>query len=148
MLAVLEEGSSPASGYGLVFRYQDNDNYNVFAVDGLGRFSIWVRANGVWRELRDAGETWTPSAAVNPITQMNLLAIEIVGNTFNAFVNGVPVASVTDDTHASGMVGIYIASPPNGSTQIAVDMYQVVDSMLSLADSMTGSDYTPPTPSP
>lgn len=148
MLAVLEEGSSAASGYGLVFRYIDNDNYNVFAVDGLGRYSIWVRADGVWRELRDADETWTENPAVNRINDMNLLALEVEGDTFNAFVNGVQVASVTNDTHDAGLVGIYIASPPSGNATIAVDMYQVVDSMLSLADSMTGSDYNVPSESP
>src|SRR5207244_1180988 len=39
--ATLDPTSPPESGYGIVFRLIDELNYNVFAVDGRGRFSIW-----------------------------------------------------------------------------------------------------------
>lgn len=139
MVGVLEEGSSPASGYGLIFRYQDENNYNVFAVDGTGRFSIWVREDGVWRELRGTEENWTTNPAVVRIGEMNLLSMEISGDEISAFVNGEWVASIVDDTFDDGGIGIYLASPPNGRASILVDMFQVMDSPLILGESMTGN---------
>lgn len=152
MRALLETGSSPSSGYGLIFRYQDEDNYNVFAVDGLGRFSIWVRENGLWRELRETQNPWTLNNAVTSISEMNLLSLELADDEIRAFVNGEWVATLTDDTLDAGRIGIYVASPENGQSSILVDMFQVSDSPLSLAQSMTGSleddSNITPVPSP
>ena len=50
----LVEGQ-PESGYGLVFRRRDARNYYVFAVNGLGPWSVWALDAGVWRELRGSG---------------------------------------------------------------------------------------------
>lgn len=140
MTALLEESSSPASGYGIIFRYIDDDNYNVFAVDGLGRFSIWVRSEGVWHELRDAGESWSPNDIVMPLGQLNTLIVEVNDNQLIGYINGEMVTTVTDDTIASGQIGIYVASPPQGRASILVDTYQASETRFPLADSMTGSD--------
>ncbi len=145
MTALLEEDSSPASGYGIIFRYIDDDNYNVFAVDGLGRFSIWVRSEGVWHELRDAGESWSPNNIVMPLGQLNTLIVEVNDNQLIGYINGEMVTTVTDDTIASGQIGIYVASPPQGRASILVDTYQASETRFPLADSMTGND-DPTTP--
>lgn len=149
MRVLLEDSSSPASGYGLIFRYQDEDNYNVFAVDGLGRFSLWVRENGRWRELRETEQNWTENPAVQSLgAGMNLLSLEVSGNEIRAFVNGVWVANVMDDTFKDGGIGIYLASPPGGQTSILVDMYQVMETSLILGESMTGDVDGTSTPAP
>lgn len=139
MTAVLQTGSASTGAYGIIFRYVDDDNYNVFAVDGLGRFSIWTRENGTWRELRQEREAWSPHPIINGIGGMNNLAIQIQGGELIGFVNGELVTMVDDDTISSGRVGIYIATPNQGSTHILVAMYQTMDPTLSLAESMTGS---------
>ncbi|HRL10354.1 MAG TPA: protein kinase [Aggregatilineales bacterium] len=130
----LEEGSSEAAGYGLVFRYIDDNNYNVFAVDGLGRFSIWARIDGEWIELRDAGENWTQNDAVAPLGEFNSLMLDNFRNTFTGFINGVEVVSVTfEDSPASGAVGIYLASTQSGTASALIDSFSVV----KLTPSMT-----------
>ncbi|MBC7871635.1 MAG: serine/threonine protein kinase, partial [Chitinophagaceae bacterium] len=86
--AQLDSQSAAASGYGIIFNYVDNDNYNVFAVDGLGRFSIWVRETGQWRELRGESEQWTPNPAINPAGEMNTLTVSVMGNQLTGMVNG------------------------------------------------------------
>jgi len=72
MDAHLSDAASSASGYGIVFRYINPDNYNVFAVDGRGRFSIWVRESGVWYELRDADTTWTEHELLTRIRKLTV----------------------------------------------------------------------------
>ncbi len=85
--ATLDENSPPDSDYGIVFRYMDDLNYNVFAVDGQGRFGIWSLASGVWHELRDAEKQWSKSDFVNPIGQKNQITVTFVGDHLIGSVN-------------------------------------------------------------
>ncbi|MFW5692238.1 MAG: protein kinase domain-containing protein [Chloroflexota bacterium] len=145
----LVEDSAPASAYGIVFRYVDEDNYNVFAVDGRGRFSIWVRENGNWIELRNpdapADERWTPSEMINPGGNMNVLGVAVSGNTLTGYVNGEPVAVVMDDTIAAGRVGIYVATSEQANATALVDMFEIMEAPTSMTgvEAMTGSDTVP-----
>lgn len=131
MDAVLLPDSARASAYGIVFRYQDEDNYNVFAVDGLGRYSIWVRSEGVWRELRDAETTWTPNAAVNEIGIHNRLTLDIIGNGLTGYINNRRVFRLTDDTLPDGRIGIYFAAD-DGEMTVDVSNFQVYPSVPSM----------------
>ncbi|HRF96083.1 MAG TPA: DUF1080 domain-containing protein, partial [Aggregatilineales bacterium] len=136
----LNEGSASASGYGIIFRYYDEDNYNVFAVDGLGRYSIWVRYDGEWEELRDEDEDWTPDDAILPIGQMNTLEIEVSEDTFTGYVNGKEIIEVEDDSLDDGGIGIYVASTSESNTNVIIASYRVMESSSSMTDSMTGVD--------
>jgi hypothetical protein len=141
MKAGLQEGSSPPSGYGIVFRYLDEDHYNVFAVDGVGRYSIWVRDNGRWRELRAVTDDWTQDPAVQPMGKPNTLTLDVRGNQFTGYVNDQQVTSVTDSTIPAGSVGIYLATPAQGSADVLVDSYQVGEVSVQ---SMTGDETEVP----
>ncbi len=134
MVGRLETSSQPASGYGVVFRYQDENNYNVFAVDGMGRYSVWVRSDGEWIELRKAAENWTPSDSVNPLGEDNTLSVSIVGSTITGYVNDKRVAHVTDSTLPDGRIGIYFATD-DGEATVSIASYRVDASVPS----MTGS---------
>src|SRR5690606_4713454 len=114
----------PNSAYGIVFRYNDPQNYNVFAVDGMGRYSIWVREAGTWRELRGTEEAWQIHEGINPIGIKNLLTIRILGDLLVGYINGIEVVSLSDTTFASGSVGIYMGTANTGAT-IAIDRYIV-----------------------
>ncbi len=137
MIATLDPDSADASGYGIVFRYIDQDHYNVFAVDGRGRFSIWVRDGG-WRELRGLDEDWTEHEAVHPIGESNDLTLMINGTTLTGYVNGMEVVTLEDDTYSEGGVGIYLASTSDANTIVLVDSYETTDETPSFSDSMAG----------
>jgi serine/threonine protein kinase len=150
MAVRLNPESAAASGYGLVFRYQDADNYNVFAIDGRGRYSIWVRENGVWRELRGLTETWTQHPMIKPIGEDNLIEVNIFNNKIVGFVNGEEIISLEETTFANGNIGVYMASTSQGIAQIQVEAYEartglpMAQSMTADAvDSMTGDEGTP-----
>lgn len=133
MDAELEPDSEPASAYGIVFRYQDEDNYNVFAVDGIGRYSIWTRLEGVWNELRDAETPWTPNESVKPIGDPNTLSVVILHDEFTAYVNNRRVLRVSDTTFDDGQIGIYIAADA-GTATVLVDKYRAFSSVPSMTD--------------
>ena len=123
MDGLLEPNSSPSSAYGIVFRYVDVDNYHVFAVDGSQRFSIWVRNQGIWHELRNEDEAWTFNEAIRPLGNINQLAVEINDSNFIGSVNGTVVTEVSDDTIASGQVGMYLATTNSGMASTLIDTY-------------------------
>lgn len=124
MTATLLDSSNPAGAIGIVFRYQNDDHYNVFAVDGLGRYSIWVRQDGQWRELRGSGESWSRDPIINQQGSENRLQIDILGNRFTGYVNGKQLFSLNDDTLDAGNIGIYVATHTSGITEGMVDTYQ------------------------
>ena len=138
---ILETESARSSAYGIVFRYVDPDNYHVFAVDGSQRYSIWVRNQGNWRELRDETETWTFNNAINPLGSSNQIAVEIQGNTFVGSVNGTIVTEVTDDTITDGQVGIYLATTNSGMASTLIDSYTLETDLTapSMTDDQTAS---------
>ncbi len=130
----LDPESAPASAFGIVFHYQDDANYNVFALDGLGRYSIWVLETGIWRELRDADEEWTLTEAANPIGERNRLSITVIGSFLTGYINNRQVVRVEDDTFSTGEIGIYFATDA-GEATVVLDEYRVFPSVPS----MTGS---------
>ncbi len=140
MEGLLEEDSQVASAFGIVFRYVDEDNYNVFAVDGAGRFSIWVRVNGQWRELR--GERWTPHEAIRRVGERNRLTLEAVGDHFVGSVNGQVVANINDPTISSGHIGIYLATTDSGIASALIDNYSVSEATSGVS-SMTEETESP-----
>ncbi len=137
--AVLDADSGRSSGYGIVFNYLDDDHYNVFAVDGAGRYSIWVREAGNWQELRQADENWTNAEAVHPIGESNQLHIEINDGHFSGYVNDILVADVTDSTLTMGNVGIYLATPNSSTASLRVDSY-AVEPVSQTTPSMTADE--------
>jgi hypothetical protein len=130
----LEETSDRASAYGIVFRYLDEDNYNVFAVDGEGRYSIWVRVDGIWEELRNEAEAWTPHEAIHPIGEDNRLVLTVLANFITGYVNDQQVVRVTDSTLDAGRIGVYFATD-SGEATVSVDSYEVYASVESMTSS-------------
>ncbi len=108
--ATLNPDSQPSSGFGVIFRYHDNDNYYVFTINGNREVSIWIRDDGLWEELRGGASEWTRDDAVNPPGEPNLLTVEANGESFIGYVNQTPVVTVSDNRIASGSVGLYIAT--------------------------------------
>ncbi len=149
MDATLTEDSAPNSAYGIVFRYQDPDNYNVFAVDSEARFSLWTRENGLWRELRNAGENWTPTDAALPRGQQNRLTIIVFRNLLVGYINSQLVVRLQEDTFNEGAIGIYTASPAVGTSTVLVDSFLIArgeNPAFSMTESVSGMRRPAATP--
>jgi serine/threonine protein kinase len=135
MEGTIDEDSNPAGAFGIVFRYQDQEHYNVFAVDGMGRFSIWIRNEGAWTELRHADDNWTRNPAINRRGEKNLLLLDAVGSMLTGYANGEQVFRVLNNTFQSGNIGIYVATHTDGVTDVKIDSY---GTYLAAPPSMTG----------
>ncbi len=104
----------PESGYGLIFRRQDDDNYYVFAVNGLGQWSIWRLQDRQWRELRGLpdGKEWTPATAILPAGKVNRLKVIADGANLALFVNDqlLTPQPIVDEGLRRGGIGFYAAT--------------------------------------
>jgi serine/threonine protein kinase len=137
---ITEESADETSAIGIVFRYQDAQNYNVFAIDGAGQFSIWRLEDGVWFELRDLDDPWTDNEAINPIGESNLIVLNIYGTRITARVNGELMVLLEESAFDGGGVGIYAASTQAGQTVATVDTYAVQEaSAPSMTDDIESS---------
>jgi hypothetical protein len=96
----LERGSWE---YGLVFRLQNLDNFYELSVFGNDTAQLYKRVGGEWTEMSPMVDLPPSSYAF-----MRHLEVMMLGNTFMAFVDGVPVGEFTDNTFATGYLGFYV----------------------------------------
>lgn len=134
LAGALAETSARNSGYGIVFRYQNEQNYYVFAVDGAERFSLWQLKDGTWDELRDQQENWSVSEFVNPMGETNQLTITFASNHLVGSVNQSVVVDVylPEKTPVTGAIGIYLATPNNGTATVLIDTVEVRSEVPSM----------------
>jgi hypothetical protein len=90
-------------GYGLLYRYQNEANYYVFAVGGDGYYTIAKIRKGTLTPLRD----WQQWPHVRRGVTTNRLRVRCEGATCHFYVNGEFTAQVTDDALLSGDLGLW-----------------------------------------
>jgi hypothetical protein len=98
------------SGYGVVFRAQNDDSFYRFLVSGLGEFAIQKRAGGVIHVL----QKYTKSPFINQGNTSNHLKIVCKGALIDLACNGHELVSLTDDSFSEGFVGVavFTVEPP------------------------------------
>lgn len=93
---------------GLWVHYQDENNFLSFGIRGDGRYRI-ARFDGEYT----FPVNWTPARAINTNDDgVNTLRVDIAGNRFDFYINGLYVDSINDRTWDEGRVAFF------GSTRI------------------------------
>jgi len=98
-----QESGPNNNGYGILFRFQDRDNYYRFDVSGEGYFLLSKFYRGEWTTLIP----WTPSPALNVGQATNKLMVEALGTRIRVFANDVELGQVTDDSLSHGNFGFF-----------------------------------------
>jgi Tol biopolymer transport system component len=104
--ARLEDGDD-ANSFGLLFRFQDRDNFYRYDITGDGYFLISKFVGGEWVTLVD----WTSSEFINTgggVT--NILKVSAFGPNITLWANGQQLASVNDDSLARGNFGFFTST--------------------------------------
>jgi tRNA A-37 threonylcarbamoyl transferase component Bud32 len=110
----LVEGD-PANDAGLLFRFQDADNYYEVDIDGEGRFAVGKEVNNEWTQLVE----WTYDPDIHPFGQANRVRLVAQGNQFTLYVNNEFSTYFEDDSFASGGIGPVVTAydqPPARAT--------------------------------
>jgi hypothetical protein len=99
------------NGYGILFRFQDRNNFYRFDISGDGFFLLSKFYEGEWVTLIP----WTASSAVNVGQASNRLVVESVGSQIRVYANDALLAEVEDDTFSHGNFGFFAStfSEPN-----------------------------------
>ena len=102
-----------AWGYGgLIVRFQNEENFYLFAVDGQGEYQIQLKESGAWRTI----EPWTLTPSLSPGSQ-NVLTVVDDGVALSFFINATHVSSVPDPRLPSGDVGLVVGARSQGQAQ-------------------------------
>jgi hypothetical protein len=112
-----KSGGPAGGGYGLILRAQGGPlngtnqagRYYVFEVGDRGDVGAWRREEDRWVDL----VPWTHSGAVHPGDASNRLDVRASGSQFTFSVNDTPVARVSDDSLATGAVGVFTGGDGN-----------------------------------
>jgi hypothetical protein len=124
----IEVNARVASGaqdghYGVLCRYKDADNFYYFAVSADGYYAIFRRDEGNMRVL--TGDGMLSSSHIKTGRQVNHVLGVCKGDELSLYVNDEWLATVTDDAHAQGDVGLGASSGPGGGTRIVFDDFVV-----------------------
>ena len=93
---------------GLLFRYQDNENFYIFAIDQLGAW-LTKKANNTFIEL------WSDNSP-SSLGQYHHVTLRAVGSVINLYLDGGIIdEEIFDDSLPSGRVGFYCSSVMNAT---------------------------------
>ncbi|NJN93367.1 MAG: FHA domain-containing protein [Anaerolineales bacterium] len=100
--AKLEDGAD-TNGYGLLFRFQDRENFYRFDISGDGYYLLSKFVKGEWTTLVD----WTASPFINKGKSANILKVSAFGPNLTIWANGQQLASAVDDSLSHGNFGFF-----------------------------------------
>jgi hypothetical protein len=112
------------AGYGLSYRYQDEDNHYVLNVSCKNRLTAHVRINGVLQSeplLDEALPSDVDAASYGP----HLIGVMAKGNNVAVYFDGEEIGSFSDSTHRRGDIAIYAAGYGVNVFEIAFDNLKV-----------------------
>jgi hypothetical protein len=99
------KGGDQAKYYGMVFRFQDDENFYIFLVNPTsGTYILRKRERAAFSTL--IGFTSSPSIQKGPVP--NLLRVVARGATLQLYVNDTLVGHATDSTFATGRIGLAV----------------------------------------
>ena len=108
---------------GLMFWYDDVNNFYVFEIAPNGRASVWRRQRGKWL----AQVKWADAASVNKGDgAINELRVTTVGSDATFYVNGTEFNKVSGAPPDKGQeIGLFAASPDQGQASFAFEGLRV-----------------------
>jgi len=118
--ARLVEGPN-TNAYGLLFRYQDGDNYYLFRVFPSGHYWLSKRVGGEWTTLIAKIE----SGYIHQGKETNRLRVECAGHWIRLYANDQYLNAVLDNTFREGQVGLAVSTWADGNVGAAFDNFKV-----------------------
>jgi hypothetical protein len=113
---------SDNNDFGILCRYQDNNNLYQFVLSSDGYVGILKMVDGSMQSL--AAETLIASSAVNVGNAQNHIRVEFVGNTLTLYVNGQQVSTAQDTTFMNGgEVGVFAGTYDTPGADIHFDNF-------------------------
>ncbi len=116
-----QAGGPNNNGYGLIYRYQDKDNFYYFRISGNGFYSAAKMVDGKWKKLVG----WTKSPHINKGQGTNHLKLICRGRYMSFYVNGKHLFEWWDSTFAQGDIGLAAGTYDEAGVMIYFDNLEV-----------------------
>jgi len=116
--------NGPANNsFGLICRYQDEQNFYAALITSDGYAGIFRVKNGKYKLL--GHDSMLPVPAILGGTGSNLIHFECIGNSLALAVNGSPVDAQQDKSYDSGDVGLIAGTFEEAGIHIVFDDFKV-----------------------
>ena len=106
---------SKLAGAGLIFHYQDKDNFYLYSVTGDGYYTLELFQAGKLTMLLD------PTQSDKISVEGNTLRVETNGDRIALWVNGTLLEMTSDGTFTTGAVGLAVSSFERSTGAISFD---------------------------
>jgi len=113
------------NGFGLVCRYQDDENYYAFLVSSDGYYGIIRVLYGGFTVLNSGKMQY--SDIIRQGEAINYIRADCVGNQLTLFVNSNQLVQVEDDVFSQGLVGLTASSFEEPGTAILFDNFLLMN---------------------
>ena len=116
------------NAFGLLCRYQDENNFYLFLISADGYYAIGKVQTGSDSIIYLTGEgEYQFSEVVQQGVQENTLRATCEGSQLSLTVNGILLDSVTDDTFREGDIGVGITAFDQGTAVVEFDEVRVIE---------------------
>jgi hypothetical protein len=114
------------NAYGIICRYQDEQNFYMFLISGDGYYAIgkYSGTDVPVTYLTSDGQ-YQASDLINQGEATNDIQASCIGNQLSLAVNGEPLLTVTDNDFASGDIGLAASAMQQGTVEISFDDLRV-----------------------
>jgi hypothetical protein len=110
-----------ATAAGLVFRYQNPENFYFFSLSGDGYYALDVRENGAWRSLLE----WTKWPTITGDGTFNRVQVEMRGDNIRLYLDGKLLDQASDSTFSSGGLALAVNTYDTGGATVLFDNLRV-----------------------
>jgi hypothetical protein len=119
---IMEVEATPMGGpdendYGVIFRYQDEDNYYSYEISADGQFAISKIVDGKRTALVD----WSKTDYINQGKNTNILEVACNGTDMDFYVNGNYLAGVSDKAFRKGAIGLIAGTFTHKGVRVEFD---------------------------
>jgi len=116
-------GGDEDNDFGLICRYQDDENFYFFVISSDGYYGIGKVSDNVQQLV--GMESMPPSELIRQGKLTNQLQADCIGSTLRLYVNGTLLAETEDTDFTSGNVGLMAGSFAIPGTEIHFDNFVV-----------------------
>lgn len=110
------------NAYGVLCRYQDENNFYIFLISGDGYYAIGKYQTGEQQiTYLTPNQEYVFSDLINQGVATNLLRVSCIGNELSLAVNGLPLLAVQDDSFSGGDVGLGVSTLEPGTAVVQFD---------------------------
>ena len=114
------------NAYGVICRYQNEENFYLFLISGDGYYAIAKYQSGSEQVEYLSGEgQFQPSDAINQGVATNQIEASCIGNELALSINGILVTRITDPTFVIGDIGLGASTFKSGTSSIQFDDIRV-----------------------